>query len=167
MSLLSITSAIIAFALFSEVAAADEPIRVSDLAVIFLAADAHKFVKQCSRTSPEAITGFWTPTLSEVSLVEKALPAFVAGKAAGLRHPVSAFRRQYAGLISKGRKIIYINALLAAYFEESDRDSNARDWKKQPMMVCDGGSAFWGVEFDLLEKRFQHFSANGAPFGPP
>jgi hypothetical protein len=98
------------------------------------------------------------PTLSEIALLEEALPSFIANKS-GQRHPASAYCRQYVGLISRGRKIIYVNALIASDFEE--RNPDALDWKKVPMMVCDGGADFLGLDFDPLTKHFQRFAANG------
>jgi hypothetical protein len=35
------------------------------------------------------------------------------------------------------------------------------DWHRQVVGVCDGGPAFFGVEYDPATKRFSHFEFNG------
>jgi len=34
-------------------------------------------------------------------------------------------------------------------------------------MVCDGGPAFFGVEYDVAARRFTHFGFNGSLRPPP
>jgi hypothetical protein len=141
-------------------ASTSDPIVVSDRAVILTCDQARRLVKQCSRTGPENVTDFWMPSLVEIDSLEKALPRFIADKS-GLRKPISAYCRQYVGLIVNGRKLIYVNALLASEFE--NREADAIDWRKEPVTVCDGGADAWGVEFDVSSRRFEHFAVNGAP----
>jgi len=137
-----------------------EPVSVSDRAVVLNPERASQMVKQCSRRSPTEVSGSWMPTLGDITLIEKALPQFIAHRAR-LHRPASAYCRQYVGLISRGRKIIYVNALLASEFK--DRDPDAIDWKKEPVVVCDGGGDAWGVEFDPHTNRFHNFAVNGTP----
>jgi hypothetical protein len=141
-------------------AGAINPRKISGQTVILTPQQAPQLMKQCSRAGPEKVTGFWMPDSSDVALLEKELPAFVTKS--GLRRPLSAYCRQYVGVISNGKKIIYINALLCSDFEDEDRDAHSLDWKREPIVVCDGGPDAWGVEFDMLGKEFQHFEANGA-----
>jgi hypothetical protein len=37
------------------------------------------------------------------------------------------------------------------------------DWPSEPVVVCDGGPAFFGVEYDPEKKTFTHFEFNGPP----
>jgi hypothetical protein len=81
----------------------------------------------------------------------------------GIPHRLSEYCRQYVGVISNGRKVIYINALPVSGAEDNAIDPEDRmQWKKEPAIVCDGGPEFWGAEFDLLAKEFLHPEGNGA-----
>lgn len=138
-----------------------DPVIVSDRAVILTPEQAPRLMKPCSRPGPDKVSGFWMPTASDVALMEKELPAFMSKS--GIRHPVSDYCRQYVGVISNGRKVIYINALPVSDAEDKDIDPEDRmQWKKEPAIVCDGGPEFWGAEFDLLAKEFLHLEGNGA-----
>jgi hypothetical protein len=37
----------------------------------------------------------------------------------------------------------------------------AFDWKHELLMVCDGGPAFFGIEYDPQTNTFDHFAYNG------
>jgi hypothetical protein len=67
----------------------------------------------------------------------------------------SGWRRQYIGLIRSGQRFIYGN-----FFPERDWDE-FRDWRTQPVTVCDGGPGFFGVEYDVSARRFTQFAYNG------
>ena len=74
------------------------------------------------------------------------------------------YRRQYAGFVIKGRKIIYMNAFPHTLGDpEPNGPPGFRrfDWHRQVVGVCDGGPAFFGVEYDPATKRFSHFEFNG------
>jgi hypothetical protein len=40
--------------------------------------------------------------------------------------------------------------------------SSTLNWKFHATLVCDGGSAFFGAEFDPANETFSHFEFNGA-----
>ena len=61
---------------------------------------------------------------------------------------------QYAGLIAGGRKFIYVNSFRGDV-------GDFPNWKTQPVMVCDGGDAFFGAEYDPQTKTFANFAFNG------
>ena len=75
-------------------------------------------------------------------------------------HDMDEFGRQYGGLVVAGRKIIYVNAFSRSAMDQSGSDSNS-NWRAQPVMVCDGGASFFGVEYDPQSKSFAHFEFNG------
>jgi hypothetical protein len=118
---------------------------------ILSSAQAPGMIRQCSRPSPKNVTGFWTPSVGDVLEAEKRLPAFLSR--CGHKIDLARTHRQYMGIISAGKKLVYLNALLA---EESDLD-----WRAGAIMVCDGGDAYWGVEFDPADKSFQNLEFNG------
>jgi hypothetical protein len=61
------------------------------------------------------------------------------------------FYMQYAGLIIKGEKLIYINAFSR---------SASFGWKDNAITVCDGGNA-WGVLYNTKTKKFYGLAING------
>lgn len=69
------------------------------------------------------------------------------------RNPAPFFR-QYGGLLIGGRKIIYVNAFRAHAWGLSD-------WRSKAFDICDGGSNFFGVEYDVETKTFRPFAFNG------
>ena len=74
----------------------------------------------------------------------------------GHKIALSRTHRQYVGIISGAKKLIYLNALLA-----ETRDPREPDWRFTAVMVCDGGDAFWGVEFDPIDNTFHNLGFNG------
>jgi hypothetical protein len=114
-------------------------------------AQAKGLIHQCSRPSPANVTAFWTPSVAQVLEAERRLPAFLSQS--GHKIDLSRTHRQYMGIISAGKKLIYLNALLA--------DQSDLDWKTTAIIVCDGGDAFWGVEFDPTDNSFHNIEFNG------
>jgi hypothetical protein len=133
-----------------------------------LSANAAKgLLHQCSRGTPQHVTGTWTPTSQDIHDLETRLPAALAVEAQkrGPRHEQrTTFRRQYAGLVMGSRRIIYVNAFPPdAGDPAKDGTPAARnfDWHREPVVVCDGGPAFFGGEYDPDKKAFAHFEFNG------
>ncbi|WP_237717940.1 hypothetical protein [Dyella japonica] len=118
-------------------------------------------LKQCSRGVPHA-SNAWTPSRDQLSDLESHLPQ-LSELAARQRLPQSigdpkASFRQYVGIVVDHHRYIYINAIAA-----SDVTSpHAPDPHVTPMIVCDGGSAFWGALYDPESKTFSQLDANGA-----
>jgi hypothetical protein len=114
-----------------------------------------KLVGQCSRECPYDAKTFWRPTPSQVAVVEQRLPALL--HVSGHKLDVSKSYRQYLGLIRAGKKLIYVNA-----FDSSTMADFTKTWRKEALIICDGGDVFWGVEFDPSTGTFQHLAFNGA-----
>jgi hypothetical protein len=66
--------------------------------------------------------------------------------------------RQYIGVISHGKKLIYLNAFDKSILTDS---AEHRDWRTKALIICDGGDAFWGVEFDPADNTFHNLQFNG------
>ena len=113
-------------------------------------------IKQCSRGSPPGVTNFWSPTPEQVIAIEKLLPELLRKN--HLISHISDSRHQYVGIVSDGRKLIYLNSFPKDAFAGS---SVQLDWKTKAVIVCDGGSAFWGVEFDPADNTFHNLETNG------
>ncbi|HDS0948894.1 TPA: hypothetical protein QDZ34_001540 [Stenotrophomonas maltophilia] len=106
----------------------------------------------CSRSSPgrEAgrVTGYWAPSRQQIDQLEAKLSTLEAQ----VPH-VLDFDRQYVGIESAGKRLIYINA-----FPHSDSDVNPA---REAMHVCDGGAQFWGAVFDPASNTFSDLQFNG------
>jgi hypothetical protein len=74
--------------------------------------------------------------------------------------PPQGWRRQYGGFLRGGRRFIYGNFFPHEAGDDRPADN---DWRHAPMMVCDGGHAFFGVEYDVEGRRFTHLGFNGYP----
>lgn len=93
----------------------------------------------------------WTPTIEDVFEAEKILSRFEQqGKLNGLR-PLPEYKRQYSGVFGKSDgKVIRINALVPF----SDL------WKKEYVLVDDGGNAYFNVVVHLEKKTISDFYIN-------
>ncbi len=113
-------------------------------------------IKQCSRSSPTDVTNFWGPTPSQVIAIEKLMPGLLSKS--GHKIKLSDYYRQYAGVTSHGRNLIYLNSFVGSALTES---SEHLDWRTKAVVFCDGGDAFWGVEFDPADNTFHNLEFNG------
>src|SRR6266478_2453957 len=91
-------------------------------------------IHQCSRGSPPGVTNFWSPTPEQVIAIEKLLPEML--RKDGRKLDLSGSHRQYIGIVSDGRKLIYLNSFPKDAFAGS---SMQLDWKTKAFKACDGG----------------------------
>ncbi len=70
------------------------------------------------------------------------------------------FAYQYVGVTIKGKKYIYINAFGNSIVEEYKK--HHLDFTTKLVVVCDGGTFFWGVLFDIETKEFSELAFNGS-----
>jgi len=113
-------------------------------------------IRQCSRGSPAGVSGFWNPSLSQVLAVEQRLPELLRKSCHKLK--LSDSYRQYVGVTSRGKKLIYLNSFPEFVLGHS---GDRRDWRTTALIVCDGGDVFWGVEFDPADNTFHNIQFNG------
>jgi hypothetical protein len=116
-------------------------------------------LKQCSRPAPRRILKFWHPSVSEVEELELALPGFlVAREKSGRQVPPKdvTYHRQYVGFVENGERFIYANLYPAYVVKEAELNEATR-----PIVICDGGSAFWGLVYRLSTKTFGEPHFNG------
>lgn len=115
-------------------------------------------LRQCSRASPSAGQGGWRPSAADISALERRLLAALAdapqARAMSNGAPPQGWLRQYVGLVRDGRRYVYGN-----FAPQGDVSSS--DWRRTPLIVCDGGPDFFGVEYDVESQRFTHLAFNG------
>src|SRR6266516_4116275 len=108
-------------------------------------------VRQCSRDAPHSVEGTWTPSAADIAAFDVALePVLVEALSHSfspdsLRPKLSSYYRQYVGIVLGGRRLIYVNGFQSIVLHDFP-DSTA--WQRTPVMVCDGGEAFFGAEYD-------------------
>ena len=132
--------------------------------VILPGIDATELLKQCSRDAPAMGEKAWVPTDAEVDALEKALPAALAASSQGRKVNFSAllekWQRQYVGIIRGGTRYIYGN-----YFP-AEMHGDILEWRKAPLVACDGGPKFFGAEFNVSSGRVTRLDFNGTIGGP-
>lgn len=115
---------------------------------------------QCSRPTLSADGGFWEPSLKDIESLERLIPVYVSTHppkhAPELFRRLAQYKRQYVGLVQKGNKIIYVN-----FFLWNDSNGGPYDRRRHAVVICDGGKAFWGIEFDVVSGAFSNLFTNG------
>ena len=106
----------------------------------------------------------FTPTKEEIFEAEKALKSKLKEANRNLENQYNSpiihrnlkkYKRQYFGFINdKGEKILYINSLWKKNEEETK-------WLQQIIMVSDGGSHYWNIEYNLETDELINLSVNG------
>lgn len=161
-----------------------QPTRVASSSGAVLPTSAGKrLLDQCSRRTAWGIRDFWTPDDSAIAILEEKLPMFVdsVGRSwKSLREavPRDAYLRQYIGIVRwNGERTIYVNAFHRRHLEALNdaRAQIARQqgrpvsdtvaWRLVPLVVCDGGEAFFGAEYDPQTGRFSNLRVNARADG--
>ena len=127
--------------------------------VVFPASAVPDMLKQCSRDAPPADAA-WQPMEADVDAMEAVLPRALARFPQAHEVDFSGllvkWQRQYVGLVWGGRRFVYGN-----YFPIDDTNKLA-EWRRRPMIVCDGGAPFFGAVFDVAAKRITRIDFNGS-----
>ena len=98
----------------------------------------------------------WTPGRTDVLKLEKGIESFLKKAAPkgsqDLWTKIPTYKRQYIGIVRKGRKVIFINFFCDAFNS---------DWKTVPVVVDDGGDCFFNVLYDPGSATFSELRING------
>jgi hypothetical protein len=121
-------------------------------------------LRQCSRSTPTGVTEFWQPSTNEVDELEASLAKYLEQreKAGKTVPPKGSYHRQYIGFVTGPRSVnpaerfIYANLYLGTTVPPNWGSESA-----QPMAVCDGGPAFWGIVYRVSTKTFEDPQFNG------
>ncbi|MFN0277938.1 MAG: hypothetical protein ACKVRN_04975 [Pyrinomonadaceae bacterium] len=141
--------------------------------VLLTGEEAKKLAAQCSRLSPSDFTHTWIPSQKQINTMEVNLGGISRLKAkacciGGERiENAEQWYLQYAALVWKGRKIIYISAVstekpLGPCFDKDGIifDEFCEYWKQRASIVCDGGTN-WGVIYNVASGKFSNLAVNG------
>ena len=123
-----------------------------------LASDrAASMLEQCSRSVPAAGEAGWTPGAADIGALEALLPARLSDKRPDRDWSGFPDRwiRQYVGIVRGGRRYIYGN------FVPADVADEAPGADREAIIICDGGPAFFGAEYDVSARAITHLAFNG------
>ncbi len=99
------------------------------------------------------VSGYWAPSRQQIDQLEAQLSSLQAQVP-----KVLDFDRQYVGIESAGKRLIYVNA-----FHLPDGGINPA---REAIRVCDGGTQFWGAVFDPPAIPSASCSSTAASAGP-
>jgi hypothetical protein len=124
---------------------------------------ASALLHQCSRSTVKPGESGWMPRARDIARLEARLPAALAQEVAGwdaaaragLKNAPTGWYRQYVGIVRGGKRFIYGNFLPVG------RDDWGH-WRVEPMIVCDGGPAFFGTEYDVEKDEISDLAFNGS-----
>ena len=164
------------FVVLSALAQSAAPGLKPDWAVVLpaesVAAFNAKFFKWCSRSGPTLAGGHWTPSAELIRDLEPALAVALEKalaqtfKNASARPAITDYYRQYIGMRSGSRRVVYINGFHRRHLEitAKARPDRASAWQTDVVHVCDGGAYFFGAEYDPETRQVGvvHFNAPGA-----
>jgi len=112
------------------------------------------------------LKGDWTPTPEQTAKALTAIQTFLenpksssAEQQAEIKKILvnsSKYRVQFKGILEKNKKVIRCN-----FFPASGSKDDFPYWKKQVVMVCDGGFWFWRIDYDVQQGECLSFSSNG------
>jgi hypothetical protein len=101
---------------------------------------ASALLKQCADEEPAGIDAYWRPTRAMIDEVEQRLPEFLLD---ARLDPLDRYARQYGGVHSNGRRLIYVSLLPGL---------SPDDVQQGVVTLCDRRSIVWGVLFDVESR---------------
>lgn len=115
----------------------------------------------CSRTPIIGASSFFTPSASEITTLETRLAQVLAlrtdaiGPASNFAFDPGSYRREYVGYIADDERMIYGNFAPIGLAGE-----------RVPTVVCDGGPAFFGVEYAISSNTVRAVRFDNSLGGP-
>jgi hypothetical protein len=134
-------------------------------------------LRQCTRSTPWGVVGFWSPPRDVIDEIEALLPAVLDSvfRRAPRSPEQSAYYRQYTGITRwTGKHTVYVNAFHREHLDaingmrwqisggqlQPAAGADTMRWRTSPVSVCDGGLMFWGIEYDPGARRFGRLEFN-------
>ena len=102
-----------------------------------------------------SLDGYWTPDPDDVRELERHLGAYLkeAGETSpGLISKWSDYKRQYAGIMVDGKRLVFANYFCDAFDVE---------WQRDWVFVMDGGDCFFDVKYDAETGEFYELRIHG------
>ena len=117
---------------------------------------------------PVIADGLWTPDDSDIlrahsdllGQIDKILRRAEQDQRSYIKQNIHKYRTQYLGIIVGGRKMIHMNFVSP---HDIDEEGLASGWREMYVLVHDGGSDFWRVNYDLKSRHFKDLRINDSP----
>ena len=126
---------------------------------------------------PTADRGYWTPAGTDIERLESGLGAFMSHERTPSDYqPLHEYYRQYAGFTVGDKTYICVNLFHASHVEETlslaQRDLDLFKklsaegppedyWRREPVIVNDGGAYFFSVQYEAATSTFRYLRFNG------
>lgn len=100
---------------------------------------------------------YWTPSITDISHLESALPAYLAKSEATkkIARNLSSYRNQYLGYSDRGERWILVNSFCADHWKKDT------SWKNDVVFVLDGGDCYFQVRYRVSTSSFARLEING------
>lgn len=116
-------------------------------------------LKQCSRVAPIKGEAWFKPTAAQIATLDRLAAAKLNGhggitKVGGAAELKRRYAVEVVGIVRGGRRFVYGNYYPLS-MQEGMKDAPV------PMVVCDGGASFFGIEMDAARGVVTQFDTNG------
>lgn len=142
--------------------------KMKTLLVLLIAVTAQLAVAE-TPVGPEnqaILAGDWTPTSDQTGKALKSIQKFLEAPQDVHKYQKEEIKKisangskycvQFTGVYLKGRKIIRCN-----FFPAKRVEQRFPFWKKNQVVVCDGGFWFWNIDYDVEKETCLNFDSNG------
>lgn len=122
-----------------------------------------RLTAQCSRHSPDSITGYWTVTETDKKIFLnnfRSLQYMTKNKTGVIGRGPKAWKKygfQIVGFKNGTKKYIYLNAFNIRNEKINFQSGN---WKERPIIACGGGDWYWGAIYDMEKQNFIEVDIN-------
>ena len=131
-------------------------------AICFAGVDKIKEKQQTTIQTDYPFKSTWLPTKEQINRSLNAIYKFLdspfnitawqKSEIAKIKENLSSYNVQFVGIELNGKKRIWCNFFPAKSFKK---------WKKQVVMVLDGGFWYWQIQYDLESNSCVNFRSNG------
>ena len=111
--------------------------------------------EQCSRGAPKKRAIIELDSSKFISAINKILYKKDTIKK-HLGKSLSNYKYQLCGYKYKKKEFIYINCISSRITKDNDFD-----WRKKPIIICDGNSVSWGIVYCIKTDELIDFQTNG------
>ena len=92
---------------------------------------------------------------SDIDKAEMILQQYIKKNNTKIYKKLSRYKRQYIGIYSQGKKIVYINFFIP--LDDGDKDK----WREELYITLDGGDNFFSIKVNIDDKFCFDFEING------
>ena len=95
---------------------------------------------------------YWTPNKEDIIQAEQIISTHLSQNRSNIYKKLANYKRQYAGIVINGEKIIYANFFCHTF---------KKDWIKHEIFVMDGGDCYFRIKVNLEKGECFNLEVNG------